>query len=42
MVRRGVFKNNRIRSKRNPLDEGDLCEIDRIWERIQPYLTWKK
>jgi dihydrodipicolinate synthase/N-acetylneuraminate lyase len=42
MVRRGLFKNNRIRSKSNPLDAEDMREIDRIWERIQPYLTWKK
>jgi hypothetical protein len=42
MVRRGVFKNNRVRSRSNPLDDGDMIEIDRIWARIQPYLTWKK
>ncbi|MBM3189928.1 MAG: dihydrodipicolinate synthase family protein [Chloroflexi bacterium] len=42
MVRRGVFKNNRIRTESKPLDENDLWEIDRIWERIQPYLTWHK
>jgi len=42
MVRRGVFKNNRVRSLAHPLDEGDMCEIDRVWERIQPYLIWHK
>ena len=42
MIRRGVFKNNRIRSRVRPLDEGDMFEIDRVWERIQPYLIWHK
>jgi 4-hydroxy-tetrahydrodipicolinate synthase len=42
MIRRGVFKNNRIRTNSKPLDKGDLWEIDRIWERIQPYLIWQK
>lgn len=42
MVRRGVFKNNRVRSRALPLDAGDLREIDRVWERIQPYLIWHK
>jgi 4-hydroxy-tetrahydrodipicolinate synthase len=40
MIRRGVFRNHRIRSQARPLDEDDMCEIDRVWERIQPYLTW--
>jgi dihydrodipicolinate synthase/N-acetylneuraminate lyase len=40
MIRRGVFKNNRVRSRARPLDEQDLREIDRVWERIQPYLIW--
>jgi 4-hydroxy-tetrahydrodipicolinate synthase len=40
MVRRGVFVNNRVRSKVHPLDSDDLREIDRVWERIQPYLIW--
>ena len=40
MVRRGVFKNNRVRSLARPLDADDMREIDRVWERIQPYLTW--
>ena len=42
MVRRGVFKNNRVRSFAHPLDEDDMREIDRVWERIQPYLIWGK
>jgi len=42
MVRRGVFKNNRVRSLTHPLDEDDMREIDRVWERIQPYLIWHK
>ena len=42
MVRRGVLKNNRIRSHSNPLDGDDMREIDRVFERIQPYLIWKK
>ena len=42
MVRRGVFKNNRVRTLARPLDEADLREIGRVWERIQPYLTWPK
>jgi 4-hydroxy-tetrahydrodipicolinate synthase len=40
MIRRGVFKNNRVRSQARPLDEDDLREIDRVWNRIQPYLIW--
>ncbi len=42
MVRRGVFKNNRVRLRTHPLDEDDMREIDRVWERIQPYLIWHK
>ncbi len=40
MVRRGVFVNNRVRSMAQPLDKEDIREIDRVWERIQPYLIW--
>ena len=40
MVRRGIFKNHRTRSQRSGLDANDMREIDRVWERIQPYLTW--
>jgi dihydrodipicolinate synthase/N-acetylneuraminate lyase len=42
MVRRGVFKNNRMRMNPHSLDADDLREIDRVWERIQPYLIWRK
>ncbi|MGC9349674.1 MAG: dihydrodipicolinate synthase family protein [Anaerolineae bacterium] len=42
MIRRGVFKNTRVRSSSKPLDEHDMKEIDRTWERIQPYLLWHK
>jgi dihydrodipicolinate synthase/N-acetylneuraminate lyase len=42
MIRRGVFKNNRIRSRARPLDEDDMREIDRVWDRIQPYLVWRR
>jgi 4-hydroxy-tetrahydrodipicolinate synthase len=42
MIRRGVFKNYRMRSRAHPLDEYDMQEIDRTWERIQPYLLWHK
>jgi len=42
MVRRGVLKNNRVRAQSRPLDEHDMREIDRVWARIEPYLTWGK
>jgi len=42
MIRRGVFKNYRMRSQARPLDAHDLREIDRAWDRIQPYLIWSK
>jgi dihydrodipicolinate synthase/N-acetylneuraminate lyase len=42
MVRRGVLKNHRVRMQARPLDEHDRREIDRTWERIQPYLLWQK
>jgi dihydrodipicolinate synthase/N-acetylneuraminate lyase len=38
MVRRGVFKNRNMRMESRPLDAGDLVEIDRVWERMKPYL----
>ncbi len=40
MVRRGVFSNHRVRLQSHPLDDHDLIEIDRVWERLQPYLLW--
>jgi 4-hydroxy-tetrahydrodipicolinate synthase len=42
MVRRGVFRNNRVRSNSQPFVEADWWEIDRVWERLQPYLTWHR
>ena len=42
MVRRGVFRNNRMRMQSRGLDADDLREVDRAWERIQPYLTWRR
>jgi len=42
MVRRGVFRNRRMRMEVKPLDEYDLQEIDKLWERIEPYLIWHK
>jgi len=40
MVRRGVFVNHRVRMVARPFDEADWWEIDRVWERLQPYLIW--
>ena len=40
MVRRGIFKNHRVRNSSKPLDDYDMAEIDRTWARIQPYLIW--
>lgn len=40
MVRRGVFKNTTMRLNTHPLSDDDMREIDRVWERIQPYLSW--
>ena len=42
MIRRGVFKNHRVRGSAKPLDDYDMREIDRTWDRIQPYLLWQK
>lgn len=42
MIRRGVFKNHRVRTNARPLDAYDMREIDRAWERIQPHLIWHK
>lgn len=42
MVRRGIFKNHRVRYQARPLDTYDMQEIDRTWERIQPYLIWHR
>ncbi len=40
MVRRGVLRNNRIRTEAQPLDAEDMAEIDRAWRRIEPVLIW--
>jgi len=40
MVRRGVLRNNRIRTEAQPLDADDYREIDRAWRRIEPILVW--
>ena len=42
MVRRGVLRNNRIRTLARPLDEEDMREIDRVYHRLEPYLIWHK
>jgi dihydrodipicolinate synthase/N-acetylneuraminate lyase len=42
MIRRGVFKNHVTRGQDRPLDDYDMKEIDRIWERIEPHLIWHK
>ena len=38
MVRRGIFKNHKMRMQVNPLNRDDLHEIDRAWERVKPLL----
>lgn len=42
VMKRGVFKNYRMRAQAHPLDADDLREIDRAYERIAPHLLWKK
>ena len=42
MVRRGILKNHNVRSRSHPLDDYDMAEIDRSWERIEPYLLWHR
>lgn len=42
LIRRGIFKNRRIRNMRRDLTDQDLREIDKVWERTQPLLSWKK
>jgi dihydrodipicolinate synthase/N-acetylneuraminate lyase len=39
MVRRGVFRNTRMRMEGKSLDKEDIKEIDRTWERLQTYLV---
>ena len=40
MIRRGVFKNYRVRGAAKPLDEHDMWEIDRVYRRLEPYFIW--
>ncbi len=42
MIRRGVFRNHRVRGSARPLDDYDMREIDRTWERIEPHLIWHR
>ena len=42
MIRRGVFKNSRVRVGSHPLNEDDMRETNRVWERLEPYLIWHK
>ncbi|MCD6286460.1 MAG: dihydrodipicolinate synthase family protein [Anaerolineae bacterium] len=42
MVRRGIFRNHTVRNNSYPLDDHDMAEIDRSWDRIEPYLLWHK
>jgi 4-hydroxy-tetrahydrodipicolinate synthase len=42
VMKRGVFKNYRMRAQSHPLDADDLREIDRAYERMAPHLIWKK
>jgi 4-hydroxy-tetrahydrodipicolinate synthase len=42
VMKRGVFKNYRMRAQAHPLDADDLREIDRAYERIAPHFIWKK
>lgn len=42
MIRRGVFKNNRVRGLTKPLTDDDMIEITRVYERLEPYFEWHK
>ncbi|MGI5917759.1 MAG: dihydrodipicolinate synthase family protein [Anaerolineae bacterium] len=42
MIRRGVFRNRRIRTQSCPLDDEDMREIDRVWARLEPHLLWRR
>ncbi len=42
MMKRGVFTNYRMRTTARPLDADDIREIDRVYERIEPHLIWRK
>ena len=38
MMKRGLFKNYRMRAQASTLDADDLREIDRAYARIEPFL----
>ena len=40
MIRRGVFKNYRVRGQSNPLSADDMVEIDRLYKRLEPHFVW--
>lgn len=42
MMKRGVFKNYRMRAQASTLDTDDLREIDRAYARIEPHLLWRR
>jgi 4-hydroxy-tetrahydrodipicolinate synthase len=42
MVRRGVFRNTRMRNQSRTLDADDMREIDAFWARIEPHLVWRR
>ena len=42
MVKRGVFRSDRVRWRKKQFDAHDLREFDRVYERIQPYLRWPR
>jgi 4-hydroxy-tetrahydrodipicolinate synthase len=42
MMKRGVFRNYRMRTQARPLDADDIREIDRVYTRLQPHLIWNR
>ncbi|MCS6847185.1 MAG: dihydrodipicolinate synthase family protein [Anaerolineae bacterium] len=42
MVKRGVFKNYRMRAQADPLDADDIREIERVYARLEPHLIWRR
>lgn len=38
LVRRGIFKLAKMRDEAVKLDRGDVRELDRWWEQLQPYM----
>lgn len=41
MVRRGIFKNTRTRTKASGLSKQGYKELNKVWEKIEPLFTWK-